>query len=246
MAYRRSRPASSADFSDAPNPIIPVAPRGGPFQAPTMPPHWARNTPTPTPPSAVSSLPAAPWLGYTSPPAHISGLLSPGQSVGDADVVMIDILQAKPTSAANSKHLHIVYDIRDYPENAALNTRPQKVQLSDTHLEAYLTDPPVSSIKVVSKAFPWVIDVDSGDESVPITVGDLIAAIHSASFHIPYRKHDNSNSGSMMFVPTLSVETLQKLVTRSEWWIVTDLVREEFSQSRMRHLSVDAYHRFYP
>lgn len=172
---------------------IPVQPAGlaGPYYYPRS----AQSSPyaqpgllpgmMPTPPTAVSPLPGPVWLPYHSPNTQPSPLPSPGRSGGGVPAtVLIDILHAKRTLGVGSKQPHIVYDIRDYPENAAVNTRPNKVQLSDGHLEAPLTNPPVSSIKVISKAFPWEIDVESEDPSVPVTVGDLITAIHGTSFRI--------------------------------------------------------------
>jgi hypothetical protein len=89
-----------------------------------------------------------------------------------------------------------------------VSTRPTATQLSDAHLEAPITSPPVASIKIISKVFPWEIDVDSEDASVAVTVGDLLAAVHDA---------------------------LQKHITNSEWWIVTDANRERVSTQYVKN-----------
>lgn len=138
----------------------------------------------PTPPVAVSPLPGGPvWLPVYSPGSQQVALPSPSgrhqqlPPQGRQEPVLIDILH--PASRrAGGKQPHLMYDLRDYPERAMVNTRPGPVALSDAHLDAPLTSPPTTRIKVISKAFPWEIDVESADETVAVTVGDLINSVH--------------------------------------------------------------------
>lgn len=173
-----------------------------PRSAQTSP--YAQPTLLPTPPVAVSPLPGGPvWLPYYSPNAQAQALPSPGHAPrpqpGPTQPILIDILH--PASRrVGAKQPHLIYDLRDFPEKAAVNVKPRPVALSDAHLDAPLTSPPTSAIKVISKEFPWEIDVESADENTPVTIADLINAVH---------------------------EALQKHITSSEWWIVTDKVREQ-------------------
>jgi len=124
-----------------------------------------------------------------------------------SEPVLIDILHSS-SRRSGAKQPHLIYDLRDFPERALVNTRPHPVPLSDAHLDAPITSPPKNSIKVISKAFPWEIDVQSAAEDVPVTVGDLISAVH---------------------------ECLQKHISGSEWWIVTDLVRDKVSAQYVKN-----------
>jgi len=120
--------------------------------------------------------------------------------------VLIDILHPN-SRRIGAKQPHLIYDLRDFPEKALVNTR-QAVPLSEAHLDAPITSPPTNQIKVISRAFPWEIDVESSSDNVPVTVADLIHAVH---------------------------ETLQKHITGSEWWIVTDQVREKVSAQYVKN-----------
>lgn len=175
---------------------------------------YAQPVMLPTPPVAVSPLPNGPvWLPLYSPNSQAQQLPSPSgrprtiSQAQPASPVLIDILH--PASRrAGAKQPHLVYDIRDFPERAAVNTRPKPVGLSDAHFEAPLTSPPTSAIKVISKDFPWEIDVESADEQTPVTIADLLNAVH---------------------------DTLQKHITNSEWWIVTDKVRDAVSNQYVKN-----------
>lgn len=98
------------------------------------------------------------------------------------------------------------YDLRDYPTRALVSTSPNYSSLSANHLAASITNPETTTMKIISKLFPWEVDVVS--DGSPITVDDLITAIH---------------------------ETLQKHITGSEWWIVTDDVRARVSEQYIKN-----------
>ena len=149
-----------------------------PRSAQTSP--YAQPVVLPTPPVAVSPLPTGPvWIPVYSPNSQGVPLPSPGSKpVGlPSQPVLIDILHPH-SRRSGAKQPHLIYDLRDYPEKALVNTRPQPVPLSDAHLDAPITSPPTNQIKVISKAFPWEIDVESAANDVPVTVGDLIGAVH--------------------------------------------------------------------
>jgi len=148
------------------------------------------------------------YLSASSNPTYdVTAHMEKSQNLQNLQPVLIDILH--PASRrTGAKQPHLIYDLRDFPEKAMVNVRPQPVSLSDAHLDAPLTSPPSNRIKVISKAFPWEIDVESADETVPVTINDLINAVH---------------------------ESLQKHISGSEWWIVTDQVREKVSAQYVKN-----------
>jgi len=165
----------------------------------------------PTPPVAVSPLPGGPvWLPVYSPGNTAVPLPSPGaqhRQLHHSEPVVIDILHPS-TRRTGAKQPHLIYDLRDFPEKAFVNIRPQPAPLSEAHLDAPITSPPTTQIKVISKAFPWEVDVESAADDLPVTVGDLINAVH---------------------------ECLQKHISGSEWWIVTDQQREKVSAQYVKN-----------
>ena len=150
----------------------------------------------PTPPVAVSPLPNGPvWLPVYSPGNQAVPLPSPGAKPMNlsSHPVLIDILHQN-SRRSGAKQPHLIYDLRDYPEKSLVNTRPQPVPLSDAHLDAPITSPPTTQIKVISKAFPWEIDVESASNTVPVTVGDLISAVHGMLRNSLNNEASESNS----------------------------------------------------
>lgn len=124
-----------------------------------------------------------------------------------SEPVLIDILHSS-SRRSDARQPHLLYDVRDFPEKALVSTRPHPVQLSEAHLDAPITSPPTNQIKVISKIFPWEIDVESAADDLPVTVADLINAVH---------------------------DSLQKHISSSEWWIVTDQAREKVSAQYIKN-----------
>ncbi|KAF8328613.1 uncharacterized protein EI90DRAFT_3126070 [Cantharellus anzutake] len=79
-----------------------------------------------------------------------------------------------------SPDVTIHYDIREYPQYASLNTRPRRMALGDEYLRADATYPPCASMKIISKKFPWEIDVEYPKSSAAVTIGDVLQAVHEA------------------------------------------------------------------
>jgi len=123
--------------------------------------------------------------------------------------VLLDVLNpGTGPSWGRSSTPHIHYDLRDSPHRALVTTNPQLSALSPGHLRASITNPAVAGIKIISKNFPWEIDVESDRSSAPITVEDVITSIH---------------------------EALDKHIASSEWWIVTDEVRNRVAKQYERN-----------
>jgi len=175
--------------------------------APSSP--YAQPVLLPTPPVAVSPLPGQVWLpyGYSPGTAPIPLQRSPGAPPIPAAPVLLDVLNPS-TSWRHQTAPHIQYDIRDYPQRALVNTPAGAALLSQSHLGASITSPATTSIKVISKLFPWEIDVQSANSNTPVTVEDLIIAVHDA---------------------------LDKHITGSEWWIVTEDVRTKVSAQYLKN-----------
>ncbi|KAF8313468.1 hypothetical protein DL93DRAFT_2203037 [Clavulina sp. PMI_390] len=185
-----------------------------PRSAQTSP--YAQPVMLPTPPVAVSPLPAGPvWLPVgLSPNTQPMQLPSPSgrprrlSQAPPAGPVLIDILHPPTRRLGHmSTQPHLLYDIRDFPQKALLNSN-RPMLLPDAHALAAVTNPPTAQLKIISKAFPWEIDVESEDPSVAVTVGDVIVAIH---------------------------ETLHKHITNSEWWIVTEQVRDKVTAQYIKN-----------
>jgi len=159
-----------------------------------------------TPPAQSIPLPMwVPYPGYPYPttPGHTPNHL-PSISLPQ-DPQLIDILNSGMNMQwRNQENPRIYYDIRDDPSRAMVETNPNRSVLSHMHLKSGVTQPNISSMKIISKLFPWEIDVSSGSPNVPVTVEDLINAVH---------------------------ETLQKHITNPEWWIVTQDVRDRVTKS---------------
>lgn len=146
-------------------------------------------------------------LPQPSPNMQARSLLPQQPQYQPQTPVLIDILHPSSRRTGAKGH-HLIYDIRDFPEKAMVSTRPTYMGLSEQHIDAPLTNPPTTKLRVISKAFPWEIEVESQDETLPVTVGDLITTVH---------------------------ETMQKLISSSEWWIVTDSVREKVSAAYVKN-----------
>jgi len=150
--------------------------------------------------------------GYS--PGHVGAQLPspnrmPAQLQGP---VLLDVLNAGSgpswggRSSSSTPHIH--YDLRDYPSRALVTTHPQLSLLSQGHLKASITNPATTGIKIISKNFPWEVDVESDRQGAPITVEDVVNTLH---------------------------ETLDKHIASSEWWIVTDEVRSRVAKQYERN-----------
>jgi len=157
-----------------------------------------------TPPVAVSPLPQPVYLPYTySPGQHTIPLQpSPRSRPVNLTPVLLDVLNFRNVGSHQYMNPHLHFDLRDFPSRAFVNSGRSLQLLSDSLLTASILNPATTSIKVISKAFPWEIDVESADDNTPVTLEDLISAVHAC---------------------------LDKQLTGSEWWIVTDDVRAKVS-----------------
>ena len=140
--------------------------------------------------------------------------------------VLLDVLNpgTGPSWGRSSSTPHIHYDLRDSPHRALVTANPQLSALSPGHLRASITNPAVAGIKIISKNFPWEIDVESDRSSAPITVEDVITTIHEVSGRVRFVVH-LSWEIFLLLTPSIFDQTLDKHIASSEWWIVTDEVR---------------------
>jgi len=177
-----------------------------PFGAPVLLPGQ------PSPAAQPVFLPQVPAVAGYSPGNVGVQLPSPNRIPGQlSSPVLLDVLSPGngPSwggRSSNTPHIH--YDLRDYPSRALVTTHPQLSLLSQGHLKACITNPALAGIKIISKNFPWEIDVESERQGAPITVEDVINTLH---------------------------ETLDKHIASSEWWIVTDDVRNRVAKQYERN-----------
>jgi len=186
-----------------PIPVIPGQPTLYARSAPSSPYHQPGIL-LPTPPVAVSPLPQPVYLPYGYSPGQPTIPLQPSPRARSLNLapVLLDVINFPSTASRRQQQTpHLHYDLRDFPSRALVSTN-SSFSLSDSLLTASILNPATTAIKVVSKAFPWEIDVESADDNTPVTLEDLITAVHAA---------------------------LDKHITGSEWWIVTEDVRSKVS-----------------
>jgi len=187
-----------------PVPLIPAQPLAYSRSAPNSPYHQGAIL-LPTPPVAVSPLPQPVYLPYGYSPGQQTIPLQPSPRARPTNLapVLLDLLNYTST-AVRRQHMnpHLNYDLRDFPSRALVRSGSTLSLLSDSLLVASILNPATTSIKVISKAFPWEIDVESADDNSPVTLEDLITSVHAS---------------------------LDKHITGSEWWIVTEDVRTKVS-----------------
>ncbi|KAF8331092.1 uncharacterized protein EI90DRAFT_1061668 [Cantharellus anzutake] len=163
--------------------------------------------PSPAPqPVFLPQVSAAPMVAGYSPGRVAVQLPSPNRGpVQLGAPVLLDVLNAGSGTSwgGRTSSPRLYYDVRDYPSRASVLTGSQLSTLSSQLLRATVTNPPFARLKIVSKAFPWEIDVESNGPGEPITVEDVITAIH---------------------------ETLDKHIASSEWWIVTEETRNRVAR----------------
>lgn len=142
-------------------------------------------------------------------PAWRAGYTSarPSVSVSVAsDPQALDIISYQSRHyPADDPHLH--YDMREAPSRAMLVTPSNRYTLSPAHLAAPITLPGANKITIISKLFPWEIII-VGERGGVVTLSDLIGACH---------------------------ENLERPVTQSEWWIVSDRVRDRVTAAFNRN-----------